>query len=92
MGLEQHCVKVWACLCVLSCVCCWFFFPEIAASFAKAVHFNTFGGNPVACAIALSVLDVRVHPLCMILQLTASTASKIMKEIKKEAPLLMVSD
>lgn len=40
------------------------FFPEIAASFAKAVHFNTFGGNPVACAIALSVLDVIVHPLC----------------------------
>ncbi|XP_075957124.1 alanine--glyoxylate aminotransferase 2, mitochondrial-like isoform X2 [Anarhichas minor] len=31
--------------------------PEIAASFAKGVHFNTFGGNPVACAIASSVLD-----------------------------------
>lgn len=31
--------------------------PEIAASFAKAVHFNTFGGNPVACAVASSVLD-----------------------------------
>ena len=36
-------------------------FPEIAASFAKGVHFNTFGGNPVACAIASSVLDVRIH-------------------------------
>ncbi|XP_030625918.1 alanine--glyoxylate aminotransferase 2, mitochondrial isoform X1 [Chanos chanos] len=31
--------------------------PEIASSFAKGVHFNTFGGNPVACAIASSVLD-----------------------------------
>ncbi|XP_063066708.1 alanine--glyoxylate aminotransferase 2, mitochondrial [Engraulis encrasicolus] len=32
--------------------------PEIASSFGKGVHFNTFGGNPVACAIGSSVLDV----------------------------------
>uniref|UniRef100_A0A8C6K917 Alanine--glyoxylate aminotransferase 2, mitochondrial n=1 Tax=Nothobranchius furzeri TaxID=105023 RepID=A0A8C6K917_NOTFU len=32
--------------------------PEIAASFAKGIHFNTFGGNPVACAVASSVLDI----------------------------------
>ncbi|KAK9532496.1 hypothetical protein VZT92_009877 [Zoarces viviparus] len=31
--------------------------PEIAASFGKAFHFNTFGGSPVACAVASSVLD-----------------------------------
>ncbi|XP_047425209.1 alanine--glyoxylate aminotransferase 2, mitochondrial-like [Mugil cephalus] len=31
--------------------------PEIAASFVKAFHFNTFGGNPLACAVASSVLD-----------------------------------
>ncbi|XP_029025873.1 alanine--glyoxylate aminotransferase 2, mitochondrial [Betta splendens] len=31
--------------------------PEIAASFATGVHFNTFGGNPLACAIGSSVLD-----------------------------------
>ncbi|XP_075311814.1 alanine--glyoxylate aminotransferase 2, mitochondrial-like [Odontesthes bonariensis] len=31
--------------------------PEIAASFAKAYHFNTFGGSPLACAVASSVLD-----------------------------------
>ncbi|KAI7795630.1 alanine--glyoxylate aminotransferase 2, mitochondrial [Triplophysa rosa] len=30
---------------------------EIASSFAKGVHFNTFGGNPLACAIGSSVLD-----------------------------------
>lgn len=34
------------------------FFPEIASSFGKGVHFNTFGGNPVACAIGSAVLDV----------------------------------
>ncbi|XP_074546998.1 alanine--glyoxylate aminotransferase 2, mitochondrial-like [Halichoeres trimaculatus] len=31
--------------------------PEIAASFNKAYHFNTFGGSPLACAVASSVLD-----------------------------------
>uniref|UniRef100_I3JLI4 Alanine--glyoxylate aminotransferase 2, mitochondrial n=1 Tax=Oreochromis niloticus TaxID=8128 RepID=I3JLI4_ORENI len=31
--------------------------PEIAASFSKGLHFNTFGGNPLACAVASSVLD-----------------------------------
>ncbi|KAM3599882.1 uncharacterized protein V6R79_013269 [Siganus canaliculatus] len=31
--------------------------PEIAASFNKAFHFNTFGGSPIACSIASSVLD-----------------------------------
>ncbi|XP_035523884.1 alanine--glyoxylate aminotransferase 2, mitochondrial-like [Morone saxatilis] len=31
--------------------------PEIAASFGKAYHFNTFGGSPIACAVASSVLD-----------------------------------
>ena len=33
--------------------------PEIAASFVTDMeYFNTFGGNPVSCAIALAVLDV----------------------------------
>jgi 4-aminobutyrate aminotransferase-like enzyme/Ser/Thr protein kinase RdoA (MazF antagonist) len=33
--------------------------PEIAASFDNGMeYFNTFGGNPVSCAIGLSVLDV----------------------------------
>jgi ethanolamine-phosphate phospho-lyase len=32
--------------------------PEIAAAFDKKEYFNTFGGNAVACAIALSVLEV----------------------------------
>lgn len=33
--------------------------PEIAESLAKCLfHFNTFGGNPVACAIGSAVLEV----------------------------------
>jgi 4-aminobutyrate aminotransferase-like enzyme len=33
--------------------------PEIAASFVSGMeYFNTYGGNPVSCAIALAVLDV----------------------------------
>jgi 4-aminobutyrate aminotransferase-like enzyme len=33
--------------------------PEIAASFANGMeYFNTFGGNPVSCAIGLEVLAV----------------------------------
>ncbi|XP_077593871.1 alanine--glyoxylate aminotransferase 2, mitochondrial isoform X2 [Stigmatopora nigra] len=30
---------------------------EIADSFTAGIHFNTFGGNPLACSIASSVLD-----------------------------------
>lgn len=33
--------------------------PEISRALTKAGHFNTFGGNPVACAVGISVLDVR---------------------------------
>ncbi|KAL5004393.1 hypothetical protein ScPMuIL_017849 [Solemya velum] len=32
--------------------------PEIAQSMGKALHFNTFGGNPMSCAVGSSVLDV----------------------------------
>ncbi len=33
--------------------------PEIAAAFDTGMeYFNTFGGNPVACAVGLAVLDV----------------------------------
>ncbi|WP_447975505.1 aminotransferase class III-fold pyridoxal phosphate-dependent enzyme [Nitrospira sp. Kam-Ns4a] len=33
--------------------------PEIAASFHQGMeYFNTFGGNPVSCAVGLAVLDV----------------------------------
>ncbi len=33
--------------------------PEIAASFDNGMeYFNTFGGNPVSCAVGMAVLDV----------------------------------
>ncbi len=32
--------------------------PEIAASLAPMEYFNTYGGNPVSCAVGLAVLDV----------------------------------
>ncbi len=32
--------------------------PEIAAVLAQKTHFNTFGGNPVACATGKAVLEV----------------------------------
>jgi alanine-glyoxylate transaminase/(R)-3-amino-2-methylpropionate-pyruvate transaminase len=32
--------------------------PKIAQALASRIHFNTFGGNPVACAQALAVLEV----------------------------------
>src|SRR5437762_3197213 len=32
--------------------------PEIAATLAKRIHFNTFGGNPVVCAQGKAVLEV----------------------------------
>lgn len=31
---------------------------DIAQAFAKKLHFNTYGGNPLACAVGSSVLDV----------------------------------
>lgn len=32
--------------------------PEIAAALTKSNHFNTFGGNPLACTVGTTVLDV----------------------------------
>lgn len=32
--------------------------PEIAQSMVNRIHFNTFGGNPVSCAIGKAVLEV----------------------------------
>jgi alanine-glyoxylate transaminase/(R)-3-amino-2-methylpropionate-pyruvate transaminase len=32
--------------------------PKIAATLTQRIHFNTFGGNPVACAQGMAVLEV----------------------------------
>ena len=31
--------------------------PEIAATMGQALHFNTFGGNPMASAVGIAVFD-----------------------------------
>lgn len=33
---------------------------EIAESLNAALHFNTFGGNPLACAVGITVLDASI--------------------------------
>lgn len=32
--------------------------PEIGDLLSQALHFNTFGGNPMTCAVGSAVLDV----------------------------------
>ena len=32
--------------------------PEVASSLTNRIHFNTFGGNPVSCAIGKKVLEI----------------------------------
>ncbi|KAG9354131.1 hypothetical protein JZ751_012255 [Albula glossodonta] len=56
-------------------------FQEIAASFAKGVHFNTFGGNPVACAIASSVLDTIKEDGTQ--QISADVGTHLLTELAK---------
>ena len=35
--------------------------PTIAKTLTAALHFNTFGGNPVASTVGLAVLDVSIR-------------------------------
>ncbi|KAK3524284.1 hypothetical protein QTP70_027008 [Hemibagrus guttatus] len=54
---------------------------EIARSFAKGLHFNTFGGNPLACSIGSAVLDTikeeRIQENC------AVVGTHLLKELAK---------
>jgi len=38
--------------------------PEIASKMGDALHLNTFGGNPMSCAVASTVLDVLEEEKC----------------------------
>jgi alanine-glyoxylate transaminase/(R)-3-amino-2-methylpropionate-pyruvate transaminase len=38
--------------------------PEIAQTLAQRIHFNTFGGNPVSCAIGKAVLETLTASTC----------------------------
>ena len=51
--------------------------PEIAQSLTKALHFNTFGGNPLACAVGSTVLDV-----CVIVQDYFITSEYFLETLK----------
>ncbi|XP_055891641.1 alanine--glyoxylate aminotransferase 2, mitochondrial-like [Biomphalaria glabrata] len=55
--------------------------PEIAATMGKALHFNTFGGNPVASAVGQAVLEVidkeNIQGLC------ADVGTYFIKELEK---------
>jgi len=64
--------------------------PAIAAAFANGMeYFNTFGGNPVSCAVGLAVLDVieqeglQAHALRVGNQLMAS-----LRELMTTYPLI----
>ena len=37
--------------------------PEVARALGQALYFNTFGGNPVGCAVGSAVLDVSTRSI-----------------------------
>jgi 4-aminobutyrate aminotransferase-like enzyme len=64
--------------------------PEIAASFKTGMeYFNTFGGNPVSCAVGLAVLDVLEEEK---LQLNAFEVGRLLRtrleRLKDRHPLI----
>ncbi len=63
---------------------------EIAESFANGMeYFNTFGGNPVSCAIGLAVLDViEQEGLQENAQRTGSLFLQLLREIKQRHSLV----
>lgn len=47
--------------------------PEISRVLQHAYHFNTFGGNPLACAVGSTVLDVIEEEKCQEISQTVGT-------------------
>lgn len=64
--------------------------PEIAARFANGMEFfSTFGGNPVACAAGLAVLDVlREERLAENALRVGSHLSKRLRSLQERHPLI----
>jgi len=61
--------------------------PEIASTLTQAAHFNTFGGNPVACAVGSAVLDVIEEEKLQKNSLDVGTHFLLgLAEMKKEVP------
>ena len=59
--------------------------PEIAAKLGQALHFNTFGGNPMASAVGLAVLEVLKEEKCQENSLEVGTylLSKLVQLVDK---------
>ncbi|CAD5117899.1 DgyrCDS6644 [Dimorphilus gyrociliatus] len=55
--------------------------PEIAATMGKALHFNTYGGNPLSCAVGSSVLDVIEEDNCQ--QISHDIGTHLLEELSK---------
>lgn len=55
--------------------------PEIASSINKALHFNTFGGNPLSCAVGSTVLDVIDEAKCQ--QLSREVGTHFLLQLEK---------
>jgi 4-aminobutyrate aminotransferase-like enzyme/Ser/Thr protein kinase RdoA (MazF antagonist) len=64
--------------------------PEIAASFDNGMeYFNTFGGNPVSCAVGLAVLDViRDEKLQQNAHTVGSHFKTQLKQLMKKYPII----
>ncbi|MFW6128817.1 MAG: aminotransferase class III-fold pyridoxal phosphate-dependent enzyme [Candidatus Aminicenantaceae bacterium] len=63
---------------------------EIAASFDNGMeYFNTFGGNPVSCAVGMAVLDViREEKLQQNALKTGEKLRKSLEKLKEKHPLI----
>jgi alanine-glyoxylate transaminase / (R)-3-amino-2-methylpropionate-pyruvate transaminase len=63
--------------------------PEIAKSLATAIHFNTFGGNPVSCTQGLATLNILLEEN---IQQHAKTLGKRLRDgllaLQKKYPLI----
>jgi len=64
--------------------------PEIASSFMTGMeYFNTYGGNPVSCAVGLAVLDViRGEELQKNAHMVGEHLLKGLKSLKERFPLI----
>lgn len=63
--------------------------PEIAQALTKRIHFNTFGGNPVASAIGSAVLDViKKENIQQNAHVVGTYLKDRLKELQKRFPIM----
>ncbi len=54
---------------------------EIGATMARALHFNTYGGNPLASAVGISVLDTIKEDKCQ--ETSAQVGTYLLKGLEE---------